>query len=95
MERMIDFSTVGTVTAIVVICFLVGMIAKRVKSFPNEMIPVIVGCAGALLGIAGMYVMPDFPATNVMDAISVGIVSGLASTGVHQIWKQTNGGLEE
>lgn len=35
-----------------------------------------------------MYVIPNFPATDVLDAIAVGIVSGLASTGVNQIQKQ-------
>ena len=36
-----------------------------------------------------MYVIADFPATDVLNAIAVGIVSGLASTGVHQAYKQT------
>lgn len=35
-----------------------------------------------------MYVIPDFPANDVLNAIAVGIVSGLASTGVNQIYKQ-------
>ena len=88
-----DFSTIGTVTAIVVICFLVGMIAKRIEAIPDEMIPVIVGCAGAILGILGMNVIPDFPAGNILDAMAVGIASGLASTGAHQIGKQFKDGL--
>lgn len=48
----------------------------------------IVGVAGGILGVVGMYVIPNFPATDVLDAIAVGIVSGLASTGVNQIQKQ-------
>jgi ribonucleotide monophosphatase NagD (HAD superfamily) len=40
------------------------------------------------MGVFGMYVMPDFPATDVISAIAVGIVSGLASTGVDQAVKQ-------
>ena len=35
-----------------------------------------------------MYIMPDFPATDIITAISIGIMSGLASTGVNQIYKQ-------
>jgi hypothetical protein len=49
---------------------------------------VICGCVGAVLGIAGLYLMPDFPATDAINALAVGIVSGLAATGVNQIYKQ-------
>lgn len=41
-----------------------------------------------MLGIVGMYVIPDFPAKDVLNALAVGIVSGLASTGVNQVYKQ-------
>ena len=44
--------------------------------------------AGGVLGIVGMYVIPDFPAHDVLNAVAVGIVSGLASTGVNQVYKQ-------
>ena len=33
-------------------------------------------------------VMPDFPATDYITAVAVGIVSGLAATGANQIVKQ-------
>ena len=32
--------------------------------------------------------IPDFPANDILNAIAVGIVSGLSSTGVNQIYKQ-------
>ena len=32
--------------------------------------------------------MPEFPAEDVMNAVAIGIVSGLASTGVNQVYKQ-------
>ena len=83
-----DFSTVGTCLAIVVITYLVGMGAKASSKVKDELIPVFVGVVGGILGVVGMYVIPDFPATNVMDAVAVGIVSGLASTGANQAWKQ-------
>lgn len=57
----------------------------RVK---DEAIPAIVGVAGGVLGVAGMYIMPDFPASDILNAIAIGIVSGLASTGVNQAYKQ-------
>lgn len=83
-----DISTMGTVLAIVVITYLVGLAAKQIPQVKDELIPVIVGVAGGILGVAGMYVMPDFPATDILNAIAIGIVSGLASTGVNQAYKQ-------
>ena len=77
-----DIFSMETVLAIVVITYLVGLGVK------DNYIPVIVGVAGGILGVVGMYVIPNFPATDVLDAIAVGIVSGLASTGVNQIQKQ-------
>lgn len=83
-----DISTMGTVVAIVVICYLVGLMAKQIPQVKDEAIPVIVGVAGGILGVVGMYVIPDFPASDVLNAIAIGIVSGLASTGVNQAYKQ-------
>ena len=84
-----DITQIGTVLAIVVISYLVGIGAKLVPQVKDEAIPVIVGTAGGLLGIVGMYFMPNFPANDILNAIAIGIVSGLASTGVHQVWKQS------
>lgn len=81
-----DFTGVASVIGITVICYLVGMIAKA-SSVDNKWIPVIVGVFGAILGVAGMYVIVDFPAADVINALAVGIVSGLASTGANQITK--------
>lgn len=81
-----DFAGVASVVGITVICYLVGMIAKATM-LDNKWIPVIVGIAGAVLGVAGMYVIPDFPAADIINALAVGIVSGLASTGADQIKK--------
>lgn len=78
----------GTVLAIVVICYLIGLGVKQIPTIKDELIPVIVGVAGGILGVVGMYVMPDFPASDVLNAIAIGIVSGLASTGVNQAYKQ-------
>lgn len=83
-----EFSQMGTVLAIVVICYLIGVAVKAIKGVKDELIPVIVGVAGGILGVVGMYVIPDFPANDVLNAVAVGIVSGLASTGANQVWKQ-------
>ena len=84
-----DFTQVSTVVAIVVIAYLIGYGAKVVSNVKDEVIPVIVGVCGGILGVVGMYVIPDFPAHDILNAISIGIVSGLASTGVNQVWKQS------
>ena len=85
---MMDFSQVGTCVAIVVIGYLAGIGAKLIPVIKDNYIPVVVGIVGGILGVVGMYVIPDFPANDVLNAIAVGIVSGLASTGVNQIYKQ-------
>lgn len=83
-----DITQVGTVLAIVVITYLIGLGVKNISTIKDEAIPVIVGVCGGILGVVGMFVMPDFPAHDVLNAIAIGIVSGLASTGVNQVWKQ-------
>lgn len=90
--KCMDFSTMGTVLAIVVITYLIGLAAKVNSKIKDEIIPVIVGVAGGILGVVGMYVMPDFPANDILNAIAVGIVSGLASTGADQVFKQIKKG---
>lgn len=83
-----DITQIGTSLSIIVICYLIGLGCKAVENIKDNLIPVIVGCAGGILGVAGLYIIPEFPAGDVMTAISVGIVSGLASTGVNQVYKQ-------
>lgn len=79
---------VTQVVAIVVICYLIGMAVKAIPQIKDELIPVIVGVCGGILGVVGMFCMPDFPADDILNAIAIGIVSGLASTGVNQAYKQ-------
>lgn len=82
-----DFG-IASVAAITVIAYLVGMAAKDVTIVEDKWIPVIAGVTGMILGVAGLYVMPDFPAKDVINAAAIGIVSGLAATGINQIGKQ-------
>lgn len=83
-----DFAQVSTVVSIVVITYLIGLAAKAIPNVKDNYIPIIVGVAGGILGVVGMYAIADFPANDVLNAIAVGIVSGLASIGVNQIYKQ-------
>ena len=87
-KRKMDVTQIGTVLAIVVITYLIGLGVKSVSEIKDEAIPVIAGVCGGILGIVGMFAMPDFPANDILNAIAIGIVSGLASTGVNQVWKQ-------
>ena len=86
-----DFGIAG-VAAIKVISYLIGMGCKASTKIKNEVIPVVCGVAGAALGVVGMYTMPDFPASDVVNAVAIGIVSGLAATGADQAVKQLGGG---
>ena len=78
-----DISTSGTVVGIVAICYVSGLGCKAYEKIPDKWIPVIMAaCGGAL------YTMSDFPAGDVINAIAVGMASGLAATGVNQLYKQ-------
>ncbi len=83
-----NITSLASVTAITVICLLIGQGAKLSTAIKNEAIPVIVGVCGGILGVIGMYVMPDFPANDILNAIAIGVVSGLSATGVNQVYKQ-------
>lgn len=82
-----EYLGIAGVAAITVICFLAAECIKA-TALDNKWLPVICGGLGAILGVVGMRVMPDFPADDILTAIAVGIVSGLAATGAHQIYKQ-------
>lgn len=75
------------VAAITVICYLVGVTCKAIGNI-DKYIPTIVGATGGILGVVAMYVMPEFIAADILSAIAVGIVSGLGSTGAHQLVHQ-------
>lgn len=71
------------VPVIVVICLVVGYVLKNfIKALPNNLIPVIVTVLGVV--IAGWVNMGMSP-----DILAAGLVSGLASTGLHQLLTRT------
>jgi len=84
-----DIETLGIV-AIPVITVIIFLIVEAVKATPldNKWLPVVAGGTGGILGVVAYYVMAEFPATDILTAIAVGIVSGFAATGVHQVYKQ-------
>ena len=74
-----DISTLGTVVGIVAICYVIGLGCKAYEKIPDKWIPVIMAVCGGVLGVAGLYTMPDFPAGDVIDAVAGGMASGLAA----------------
>ena len=79
---------IANVAVITVLVYIIGL-AIKATSLNNKWIPVICGVSGVILGILALVVgMPDFPATDYLTAAAVGGVSGLAATGVDQVFKQ-------
>ena len=84
---------IASVAAITVICYLIGLIVKATPFNNDKYIPIACGIVGGILGIVALYTgLPQFPATDPLTAVSVGIVSGLAATGFNQAVKQLGGG---
>lgn len=81
---------ITSVAALTVIVYLIGEVCKA-SALDNKWIPVVCGIAGAVLGVVGFKVMPGYPAEDILTAVAVGIVSGLAATGIDQIGKQLSG----
>lgn len=84
-----DITSLGItgVASITVICLLIGQAVKATK-IDNTWIPIICGVSGLILGIVGMFIMPDFPASDYLTAAAIGVVSGFAATGLNQAIKQ-------
>ena len=83
----INIMGITSVAGITVCCYLLALAVKQTP-LANKWLPTLCGLLGGLLGVAGMYTMPEFPAGDVITALAVGIVSGLAATGADQIAKQ-------
>lgn len=78
------------IPSIIVICYLIGeifklLILKKKKNY--KYVPIIVGTAGGILGIIAYYISPSIVLNvdNPFIAASLGIISGLASTGSYEI----------
>ena len=82
-----EIMSTASIASITVICYLAALAVKQTV-LATKWLPTICGLLGGILGVVGMYTIPDFPATDVITAIAVGIVSGLAATGADQAVKQ-------
>ena len=81
---------IASVAGITVICYLAAQ-AVKATNLDNKWLPVICGVLGGILGVVGLYWIPEYPAQDIITAIAVGIMSGLAATGVNQVYKQLSG----
>ena len=81
---------IASVAGITVICYLAAQ-AVKATNLDNTWLPVICGVLGGILGVVGLYWIPEYPAQDIITAIAVGIMSGLAATGVNQVYKQLSG----
>ena len=85
-----EFMGISGIAAIPVICYLAAELCSAL-GMSGKYLPALCGGCGAALGIAGFYLMPEFPAGDIVTALAVGIVSGLAATGADQMVKKLNG----
>lgn len=77
-----EMFTTYIIPVIVGICLIVGYIVKHCTGTDNKFIPALV----TVLGVA-LAVWMNWPAIT-PEIILGGAISGLASTGMHQLFKQ-------
>lgn len=78
-----DFSQNYMMPVVVGICLCVGFVLKKwVKDVDNKYIPTICALLGVIIAawIQGWMLTPE--------VVLSGLISGLASTGLHQVFKQ-------
>lgn len=79
---------IAAIPVITIICYLIAE-AVKATALDNKWLPIICGTLGGALGVVAMFAAPQLiPATDVLTAFAVGIVSGFAATGIHQTFKQ-------
>ena len=80
----LDFITELYIPIVLAACLVVGFILKKWCPTDNKWIPTVLVLLGAVLGCVA--------STEVsLESIVAGAVTGLASTGLHQVFKQLLG----
>ena len=77
----LEFLTNLYIPLVIAVCLVVGYLMKKFLPTDNKYIPLTVTVLGAVLGCIDAHAIT-------LVAIASGAVSGLASTGLHQIFKQ-------
>lgn len=89
MEILVEFFSEYIVIVVLGICFCVGYIIKNSITFiSNKYIPLILSVLGVVINI--WVNQGEFTPVILLG----GLVSGLASTGLHQVYKQLKKGDE-
>lgn len=83
----------ASIPAITILCYIAAEIYKMVVKMNEKLykyIPLFVSILGGILGVVLYYTYPDIviDANNPIIALVMGIISGAASTGGNQIFKQ-------
>lgn len=84
----LDFLTEYFVPIVVAACLIIGFCLKQLKVIPNRFIPTILAVIGAVLACVNAKGIS-------LQMIVYGAFSGLASTGMHQAFKQIIYGNED
>lgn len=79
---------IAGVAALTVVCYLAGQAVKAAK-IRKKWVNVVIGIFGMVIGVAAMYIMPDYPAEDPITAAAVGIVSSLAASNIRTDVKKT------
>lgn len=89
MNEIIELLQSNTIPAVVVGCGTVGYILKNYVPLDNKHIPL----GMALVGIGINILISGY--VGISETIIAGAVSGLASTGLHQVFKSFFEGKKE
>lgn len=76
----LDFITEFYVPIVVLACLCVGYIIKKIDIIPDNYIPAILGVLGVVFAFISQGIS--------FESFVEGMFSGLASTGLHQAFKQ-------
>lgn len=89
---MMDVYNIMCVPVIVILCYLIIEAIKTIvdkDSKIKELLPIISAFIGGMLGVLIYIFVPEaITSKNAVEAIFVGLISGLGATGSNQIFKQ-------
>lgn len=77
----LEFLTNLYIPLVIAVCLVVGYLMKKFLPTDNKYIPLTVTVLGAVLGCVNAHAIT-------LVAFASGMISGLASTGLHQLFKQ-------
>ncbi len=81
MNMNLDFITDMYIPVVLIACLVIGVILKKWYPLDNKWIPTILVVVGAVLGCVANGGIT-------LESVVAGMVTGLASTGLHQAFKQ-------